>query len=284
MSTTTELAELHELIGGLRRCVTSLASSYGDTPAMRRIVNDAERILNDIDRLDIDAEELELSRGVTRHHHRGEKIAIPDTQYDTRLLGRRRRRGRRRLSAAADLSSAALREHTPKGNTVSAPTADRQATGVFSPTPCPDPAAHAAHRPLVEVAADRRPGLRRVRHLRDGAGVPAEQLLRRRVPLPDAVLLAVHQHGLCAGGQPLLAADPARRVVASVRGVDAAVPAAVPADLLLLPRRLLPLGVAVPDRVRGGRTAREIHWRDPVPADHPEHAPVLLLHRRRSSR
>ncbi|OBK74664.1 hypothetical protein [Mycobacterium sp. 1274761.0] len=83
MSSTTEFAELHELIGGLRRCVTSLASRYGDSPAMRRIVNDAERILNDIDRLDIDAEELELTRGVTRHRHSAEKIAIPDTQYDS---------------------------------------------------------------------------------------------------------------------------------------------------------------------------------------------------------
>ena len=83
MSGTTEFAELHELIGGLRRCVTSLASQYGDTPAMRRIVNDAERILLDIDRLDIDAEELELTRGVTRHRQSSEKIAIPDTQYDT---------------------------------------------------------------------------------------------------------------------------------------------------------------------------------------------------------
>jgi hypothetical protein len=50
---------------------------------MRRIVNDAERILNDIDRLDIDAEELELSRGMTRHRHGGEKIEIPDTQYSS---------------------------------------------------------------------------------------------------------------------------------------------------------------------------------------------------------
>ena len=83
MSSSTEFAELHELIGGLRRCVTSLASRYGDTPAMRRIVNDAERILNDIDRLDIDAEELELTRGLTRHQHSAEKIPIPDTQYDS---------------------------------------------------------------------------------------------------------------------------------------------------------------------------------------------------------
>ena len=83
MSRSTELAELHELIGSLRRCVTALAARYGDSPATRRIVNDAERIFNDIDRLDIDAEELELTRGVSGYHHVGERIAIPDTQYDT---------------------------------------------------------------------------------------------------------------------------------------------------------------------------------------------------------
>ncbi|MCH9735948.1 MAG: hypothetical protein K0U78_15595 [Actinomycetia bacterium] len=83
MSRNKELAELHELIGSLRRCVTSLAARYGDGPATRRIVNDAERIFNDIDRLDIDAEELELGSGVSGHHHVGERIAIPDTQYDT---------------------------------------------------------------------------------------------------------------------------------------------------------------------------------------------------------
>ena len=87
MSTTTELAELHDLIGSLRRCVTSIASRYGDTPATRRIVNDAERILNDIDRLDIDAEELELAKGVTPAPHAGEKIPIPDTPYDTAFWG-----------------------------------------------------------------------------------------------------------------------------------------------------------------------------------------------------
>ncbi len=83
MSRPTELDELHELIGSLRRCVTSLASRYGDSPATRRIVNDAERIFNDIDRLDIDADELELTRGVSAHQQVGERIAIPDTQYDT---------------------------------------------------------------------------------------------------------------------------------------------------------------------------------------------------------
>jgi hypothetical protein len=81
LSTTTELDQLHELIGDMRRCVTSLASRYGDSTAMRRIVNDAERILNDIDRLDIDAEELNLARGVSHHQVSVEKIGIPDTQY-----------------------------------------------------------------------------------------------------------------------------------------------------------------------------------------------------------
>ena len=88
MSSTTELTELHELIGSLRRCVTSLASKYGDSPATRRIVNDAERILNDIDRLDIDAEELELTRGVTRHHHGAREDRDPGHPVRHRLLGR----------------------------------------------------------------------------------------------------------------------------------------------------------------------------------------------------
>ena len=74
MSSTTEFAELHEAIGGLRRRVTSLASQYGDSPTMRRIVND-------IDRLDIDIDELELTRGSSPRRHSQEKIAIPDTEY-----------------------------------------------------------------------------------------------------------------------------------------------------------------------------------------------------------
>jgi len=87
LSTKTELTELHELIGSMRRCVTALASKYGNTPATRRIVNDAERILNDIDRLDIDAEELELGSGVSHHPHAGERIPIPDSADDTTFWG-----------------------------------------------------------------------------------------------------------------------------------------------------------------------------------------------------
>ena len=82
MSTKTELTELHELIGSMRRCVTALASKYGNTPATRRIVNDAERILNGIDRLDIDTEELELACGLVLSKGRGAMIQIPDTDYD----------------------------------------------------------------------------------------------------------------------------------------------------------------------------------------------------------
>jgi hypothetical protein len=81
LSSTTELAELHDLISGLRRCVTSLRSRYGDSPSMRRIVMDAERILNDVELLDVDANELDLSRCTEKHT--GEKIPVPDTAYDS---------------------------------------------------------------------------------------------------------------------------------------------------------------------------------------------------------
>lgn len=81
MSSTSELTELHHLIGGLQRCVTALKAKYGDAPAMRRIVNDAERILNDVELLDIDAHELELAQQTIVFS--GEKIPIPDTPYDT---------------------------------------------------------------------------------------------------------------------------------------------------------------------------------------------------------
>ena len=77
----TELAELHDLIGGLRRCVGALKARYGDSPAMRRIAIDADRILSDIQLLDTDVAELDLARATVQQS--GDKIAIPDTQYDT---------------------------------------------------------------------------------------------------------------------------------------------------------------------------------------------------------
>jgi hypothetical protein len=82
VSSTAELTELRHLISGVRQCVNSMKSKYGDVPAMRRLVNDADRLLNDIERLDIDAAELDVDRG-SPHHQTGEKIPVPDTQYDT---------------------------------------------------------------------------------------------------------------------------------------------------------------------------------------------------------
>jgi hypothetical protein len=81
VSTAPELAELHDLIGGLRRCANSLKARYGDNPAMRRIVIDADRILSDVELLDTDVSELDLTRVTVQQS--GERIAIPDTQYDS---------------------------------------------------------------------------------------------------------------------------------------------------------------------------------------------------------
>ncbi|MDD4867698.1 MAG: hypothetical protein PHQ28_11465 [Mycobacterium sp.] len=78
---STELAELHDLISGLRRCVSSLKARYGDSPAMRRIVIDADRILSDVNLLDTDVSELDFARATVQQS--GETIVIPDTQYDS---------------------------------------------------------------------------------------------------------------------------------------------------------------------------------------------------------
>ncbi|AWV48777.1 hypothetical protein JK2ML_2557 [Mycobacterium leprae Kyoto-2] len=81
MYATTELAELHDLIGRMRRSVASFKARYGDSPAMRRIAIDADRILSDIELLDADISELDLARATVQQSN--EKIAIPDTQYDS---------------------------------------------------------------------------------------------------------------------------------------------------------------------------------------------------------
>lgn len=80
MSRATELAELHHLIGNMRRCVSALQHRYGNSPAMRRVMIDAERIASDLELLQLDAGELELSSHTPVHS--GEKIAVPDTPYD----------------------------------------------------------------------------------------------------------------------------------------------------------------------------------------------------------
>jgi hypothetical protein len=82
VASTAELAEMHHLISEVRRCAMSMKARYGDNPAMQRIINDADRLLNDVDRLDIDIAELDLGSGATQQQT-GEKIPVPDTQYDT---------------------------------------------------------------------------------------------------------------------------------------------------------------------------------------------------------
>jgi hypothetical protein len=80
MSIATEVDELQRLVAELRGCVTSLVATYGECPAIRRVVNDAEYILNGIHRLEIDIEELAVA-GVLAQASRP-MIQIPDTQYD----------------------------------------------------------------------------------------------------------------------------------------------------------------------------------------------------------
>ena len=80
MSKAAELAELHNLIGDLRRCVTSLQHRYAGNPAMRRVVIDTERIAGDLEILEMDA--VELEHGSHPVGGSTEKIQVPDTPYD----------------------------------------------------------------------------------------------------------------------------------------------------------------------------------------------------------
>ncbi|MCX6486727.1 MAG: hypothetical protein NT156_01895 [Mycobacterium sp.] len=80
MSKAAELAELHQHIGNLRRCVNSLHDRFGDAPEMRRVILDTERILVDLELLEMDAGELELATHAGTFT--GEKIQVPDTPYD----------------------------------------------------------------------------------------------------------------------------------------------------------------------------------------------------------
>jgi len=80
LSASPEVAELHDLIGGIRRSVHALKARYGDNPATRRLIIDADRILSDVQLLDTDVAELDLARANV--HQSGDKIVIPDTEYD----------------------------------------------------------------------------------------------------------------------------------------------------------------------------------------------------------
>jgi hypothetical protein len=80
MPKAAELAELHHLIGNMRRCVTALQHRYGDAPAMRRVMIDTDRILGDLEILEMDAGELEHAAHTVVTA--GEKVQVPDTPYD----------------------------------------------------------------------------------------------------------------------------------------------------------------------------------------------------------
>jgi hypothetical protein len=81
MSTTT-VDKLHQLLAELLHCVTSLESTYGDTPGMRRIRNDVQGIRNGIHRLEIDAEELGLTSALLPCARSVDMIQISDADYD----------------------------------------------------------------------------------------------------------------------------------------------------------------------------------------------------------
>ena len=59
--------------------MSSLKARYGDSPAVRRIIIDADRLLGDVELLDTDVSEFDLARVTVQS---GEKITIPDTDYD----------------------------------------------------------------------------------------------------------------------------------------------------------------------------------------------------------
>ena len=128
--------------------------------------------------------------------------------------------------------------------------------------------------PLITV--DRAQRLGRVR---DGPGLHAQVVLGRGVPLPDPVLLPL-RHRAVRRGRLALRPVPARLVDHPGRGADPAVPAAVPADLLLLPQGVLPVVLAVAAGLRGAGRPQEVQRRDPLPAARAEPAPLLLLRRR----
>src|SRR3954469_14121382 len=101
-------------------------------------------------------------------------------------------------------------------------------------------------------------GTRGLGHLRDRPRLYAQVVFRVGLPLPHAVLLTVSDRPVRRGlGRVRHTA--AERLVHPRGRVHAAVPAAVPADLLLLPEGVLPRLLAVAAGLRGARRAPEIH-------------------------
>jgi hypothetical protein len=74
--------QLYHLLVNLQHCVDALESTFGDTAAMRRVVNDAQSIRNTIHRLEIDLEELGQTSTPLPGTESAEMIQISDTEYD----------------------------------------------------------------------------------------------------------------------------------------------------------------------------------------------------------
>ena len=155
-------------------------------------------------------------------------------------------------------------------------------SGVGAPGRAQHRGAHAAHRPVVGRAGG---------HLHPAGGLGAlrahphgvaarttssrSTTTSRRSPRPASrrpACPAARDFGTWFGEFPPFVPFGAARP---------AVPARLPADLLLLPQGLLPGVLALAAGLRGRRAAREVHRRDPVPADPAERPPLLLLRRDR---
>ena len=232
MGVSDDLTTAAGHVAGLRRAVTALSKELGNTIDVQRLRDDVVRLADDVD-LVARARRGRVAGPRRRtgrdrlHHRRGVRpLAVV----------RRRGRGRRPLAGPLRWPTRPLQRRRPR------------------PRPGPHRRAHPARGPLVAPALRHVRLLQRLAALRPGPGQPAEGLLRRRLRLPHAVLLALPvDRRACRGrrhfGTPFgewPAAHPVRRA-------DAAVPAALPADLLLLPQGLLPLVLDVAAGLRGGR-------------------------------
>jgi hypothetical protein len=76
--TSAEFTDLRRSIEQLRQSVSVVHSAFGDTPGVRRLVNDLER-------LEIDASEL-ASVEPPRHENVPEHVVVPDTPLDESMF------------------------------------------------------------------------------------------------------------------------------------------------------------------------------------------------------
>src|SRR5580704_8948055 len=150
-------------------------------------------------------------------------------------------------------------------------------TGSAGPDAGADLRTHISHRSVVEDAARGGRWPYDLGGIRHGARVHRPLVLRAAVPLPDPVLLAVRQRRVRTRVEQPGALVAGHTADHPVRGRVAGVRARLPADVLLLPRGLLPGVLAGTGRVRGTRAAREVHRRDQGAADRAESAPLPVL-------